>query len=451
MTVGTANIGKYRKTAEYSLKQTGILRIIGTVGLLLLCLGLSGCTALLSPISGVPAHRLPAQFHAKPKNNLKPIDIYRLRQEPPAAYLIDAGDILGVWIQGVLGDEGETLPFQLPEGDSDLPPAIGYPIIVREDGSISLPFVEPIQVNGLTLRQVEESIRRAYTVDRQILVAGKDRIIVTLMRERTHRVIVLRRDNQDLEVPGLGEVERQVIRLPAYKNDVLHALAETGGLPGLDAKNEVLVIRGSLIDAQRRDAFVKQFYENRPCDPCLCLPDVPEDCAIVRIPLRLPPGETPQFRPEDVILEEGDIVLIEGREREVYYTSGLLGGGEHELPRDYDLDVITAMAKSGGLRFAGSGGRGGGMGGGGMGGGGRMGGGWMVPPGQLFIIRKTPCGDQITIDVDLNRAIRDPRSRPLIEAGDILVLQYRPQEELVNFGIATFFTYGIAELIGGRR
>jgi hypothetical protein len=179
------------------------------------------------------------------------------------------------------------------------------------------------------------------------------------------------------------------------------------------------------------------------------MPELPEDCAILRIPLRLPPGETPQFRPEDIVLDNGDIVLIEGREREVYYTAGQLGGGEHELPRDYDLDVITAMAKAGGLPLGGGGrgGRGGGMmmGRGMMGGG--MGGGWQVPPGQLFIIRQTPCGDQITIDVDLNRAIRDPRARPLVQAGDILVLQHRPQEELVNFGIATFFTYGIARIV----
>ncbi len=447
MTVSTAKIDDHARTDGRTPMGRCAGRGIVLVGFFLACLASTGCTALLSPISGVPAHRLPAQFHAKEKNNLKPIDIFRLRQDPPTAYLIDGGDILGIWIQGVLGEEGETLPFQMPEPESDLPPSIGYPIIVREDGTVSLPFVNPIQVRGLTLRQVEELIRRSYTVDQQILVKGKDRIIVTLMRERTHRVIVLRRDGSDLLVPGLGEVQRQVIRLPAYKNDVLHALAETGGLPGLDAKNEVIIIKGSLIDAQRRDAFVREFYENRPCDPCLCMPDLPEDCAIIRIPLRLPPGEIPQFLPDDVILDEGDIVLIEGREREVYYTGGLLGGGEHELPRDYDLDVVTAMARSGSLMMTGNRGGGGGMMGGRMGGGGN----WQVPPGQLFIIRKTACGDQITIDVDLNRAIRDSRSRPLIEAGDILILQYRPQEELVNFGIATFFTYGLYEIMGNRR
>ncbi len=448
MTGSTAMIGDQPKTTGVNPTHRYATRGIALLGLAMACLASTGCTALLSPISGVPAHRLPAQFHAKPKNNLKPIDIYRLSQDPPTAYLIDSGDILGIWIQGVLGDEGETLPFQMPEPDSDLPPSIGYPIIVRENGSISLPFINPIDVRGLTLRQVEESIRRAYTIDQKILVPGQDRIIVTLMRERTYRIIILRRDSADYEKPGLGEVQKQVVRLPAYKNDVLNALSETGGLPGVDAKNEILILRGRLLDAQRRDAFVRAFYENRPCDPCLCMPELPDDQAIIRIPLRLPPGEVPRFKQEDIILEEGDIVLLEGREKEVYYTAGLLGGGEHELPRDYDLDVITAMAKSSALLGGGRGGGGGGM----MGGRGMMGGGnWQVPPGQLFIIRKTACDHQITIDVDLNRAIRDPRSRPLVQAGDILVLQYRPQEDIINFAIATFFTYGIADLVGGRR
>ena len=197
-------------------------RPIALLVLVALLFGTTGCTALLSPISGVPARRLPSQFLAKPKNNLVPIDVYRLRQDPPRAYLIDADDILGIWIQGVLGSEDETLPFQMPEADSDLPPSIGYPVVVREDGTISLPFVVPILVRGLTIGQVEQAIRKAYTIDKEILVPGKDRIIVTIMKERTYRVIVLRQDG--IQSAGDGqrglEIAPQTIRLPAYQNDV---------------------------------------------------------------------------------------------------------------------------------------------------------------------------------------------------------------------------------------
>lgn len=427
----------------------------------LLAVALSGCTSLLSPITGIPAHRLPPTFLAQPKNNLVPIDISRLRQEPPREYLVDADDILGIYIEGVLGAAEEAPPVHMPDKNSDLPPSIGFPIPVREDGTLPLPLIPPINVKGLTMAQIENAIRRAYTIENRILQPGKDRIIVTLMKERTYRVIVMRQDGvgQTRVQSGGGwgggfvqgsnmQTRGQPIDLPAYKNDVLHALAETGGLPGLDAENEIRVLKGRLMDARKRDEFVRAFYSAPICNPCVGRPPLPDDPAIVRIPLRLPPGMIPTFTEKDVILEEGDIVLIEGRDREVFYTGGLLPGGEWPLPRDYDLDVLGAMAMAGqgaasqaGMGRFGGGGMGGGFGAQSLGG---------APPGQLYILRKLPNNGQITIAVDLNRAINDPKSRPLVAPGDTLILQYKPEEEVVNFGLGTFFTFGIAEIIRGR-
>jgi hypothetical protein len=313
----------------------------------------------------------------------------------------------------------------MPQYGSDLPPAMGFPVPVREDGTISLPLAtDAIRVRGLTLTQIENVIRQTYTVQSQILQPGKDRIIVTLIRKRTYTVIVMRQDGvrQDNPMPGLTYekfTRGQAIQLEAYKNDVLSALAATGGLPGLTAKNEVLIMRTNQMDAEKRDAFVKEFF-SMPIEPCLCRPPLPDDPAILRIPLRLPPGEVPAFKPEDIVLNEGDIVYIENRDREVFYTGGLLGGGEFPLPRDYDLDVLGAMsivgqgvASTQGQRNYG-GGFGGGFGAGSVGG---------VPPGQLFILRKTPCNGQVTISVDLARAVRDPAARPLVQPGDMLILQ----------------------------
>jgi protein involved in polysaccharide export with SLBB domain len=428
---------------------------------LMLCLlaTIAGCTSLASPISGVPAHRLPPQFLPPPKNNLIPIDISRLRQEPPRQYLVDAGDILGIYIEGVLGKPDEPPPVHMPDRDSDLPPAIGFPIPIREDGSLALPLIPALTVRGLTLAQVENMIRKAYTQDSMILQEGKDRIIVTLMMERTYRIVVMRQDGaaqqqfgggaESVMMSGFSSTRSDTVNLPAYKNDVLNALAETGGLPGVDAKNEIKILRSSLMDARKRDEFVRAFYSQSCEDPCLCHPPLPEDPAIVRIPLRLPPGETPRFSPQDIILNEGDLILIESRDREVFYTGGLLGGGQFPLPRDYDLDVIGALSIAG----AGVGGSGRSGGAGGAGGAmginsGSVGG---VPPGQLYVLRKTPCNGQITIAVDLARAANDPSARPLVQPGDILILQYKPAEEILNFGLGTFFTYGITQLFQGNN
>lgn len=234
-----------------------------------------------------------------------------------------------------------------------------------------------------------------------------------------------------------------MVKLKAYQNDILHALVETGGLPGLNAKNEVKVLRASRADQRMRAQFMEQFYRQRQAamlDPCVCPPELPEDPSILRIPLRLPPGVAPQITERDIELRNGDIVYIESRDTEVFYTGGLLPGGEYPLPRDYDLDVLGAMA------LAGTGAYGSAAGGGG--GGGILGGGvGQVPPGKLYILRKTRCNGQVAIEVDLTSAINDPRQRPLIQAGDTLILQYKCEEELLNFGLGTFFTYGVQALL----
>ncbi len=429
-----------------------------TTGLLLLLVS-TGCQAVLSPISGVPAGRLPSGFMATPKNDLRPINIARLRQEPPREYLLDTGDTLGIFIEGVLGEVDAMPPFQMPEsGERTLPPAIGFPVPVREDGTLPLPLVPAMNVRGLTLTQVENVIRQAYTIDQQILRPGRDRIFVTLMRERTYKIVVLRQEGRDSMIgmrgrgmagfgsdPAFAPIGSQTIELPAYQNDILRALTATGGLPDETAKNEVLILRGGMADARRYDEFVQHFYRCPPSDPCLCFPPLPEDPSALRIPLRLPRGEVPTFSPEDIILQDGDVVMIESREAEVFFTGGMLGGGMFPLPRDRDLDVLEAISMVAGSNMQmGGGGRQGGNIFGSMGGGGASPSG--APPGQLFILRRTPCDGQITISVDLTQAIRDPKSRPLVQSGDMLVLQHKPIEEVVNFGIFTFFTFGIREL-----
>lgn len=427
-----------------------------------------GCTALTTPIKGVPARRLPPQFFATPKNNLVPIDVSRLSQEPPREYLLDKGDILGIYIEGILPssapDQVPALPpVHFPDKDSLLPPSLGFPVPVVEDGTISLPLIKPLNVAGLTVQQVRDLIRRAY-FDSKILNDTQLRVftpIVSLLQERSYNIVVVRQDsggsgggaqaNGGYISGGNDEsASGKALRLKAYQNDVLHALMETGGLPGLNAKNEIQILRASRADQRKRDEFVRQFYatfyNNNNCNPCVCPPTLPDDPSIVRIPLRLPPGVTPAFRPEEIILQEGDIVYIESRDREVFYTGGLLPGGEWKIPRDYDLDVLGAMAIAGrGIASTGQGGGGGGMGGNlavGIGG---------VPPGNLYILRKTPCDGQVTIQVDLTRAINNPRERPLIQPGDILILQYKCEEELLNFGLGTFFTFGIQQLFNGNN
>ncbi|WP_417734087.1 polysaccharide biosynthesis/export family protein [Rosistilla oblonga] len=445
----------------------------------LLVLASTGCTSFMSPMSGIPVGQLPPEMRGQSRNNLVPVPLSILRQQAPPHYLLDEGDILGIYIEGIMppkagADQTEAAPpVHFPEAGSDLPPSVGYPIPIRDDGTLPLPLVDPIQVRGMTLTQVEAAIRKAYVVDRNILKEGRDRILVSLMRERTYRVIVIREDEDDsLALPGggrggsgsqgsiVGGASRSgsgyTLDLPAYKNDVMHALAQTGGLPGLNAKNEVKILKANRVgqlDANGMPMMVMPgmmgadgmlagdcYGGCMPQDPCYsgCNLNEDYDPTAIRIPLRVYPGQMPHLQPADIILEEGDIVIVEARDTEVFYTGGLLPGGQFPIPRDYDLDVVGAMAIAG----QGLGSSGPSQGGGGMLGGGFAG----ASPTQLYVMRTTPCGDQFNISVDLNRALNEKSERLMIQPGDTLILRYKPCEELVNFSLVTFFTYGIREL-----
>ena len=454
------------------------------LGLSLAALWVTGCTQIVAPIDAIPADRVPKELLVQPTTT-RSIDFARLRRPPEKMYLLDKGDVLGIFIDGVLGQVDEAPPVQLAPLNSDLPPALGYPVPIRDDGTLPLPLIPPIFVKGLTIQEAETAIKRAYSEagvltanleepdnDNAEKNAGDDedsqeepktkkggideiRTIVTLMKERTYRVLVIRQDNlaaglnndvsQGLSVQrtvsaGLG----QVLQLEEGKNDVLQALSLTGGLPGFRAKNEVKIYRGgNEQDYAEKDRKILEHYQTHLADrsPCSIPPKmVGVNNETIRIPLRLRPDEVPTFQPSDIILGDGDIIVVESREKEVFYTGGKLGGGEYPLPRDYDLDVLTAMAiaKQG---FGALGERGGGGGGGGLGGQSAT-----IEPGQLIVLRKLPGNQQIAIEVDVTKAINDPRSRILVKAGDTLILRHKPAEEILNFGMGTFFTFGISEL-----
>ena len=447
---------------NFNTRSMSWLQRASSVGLALLGMLSAGCSTITQPISGIPARRIPPQFLAQSKNNLVPLDPARLSQEPPRDYLLDDGDILGIYIEGILpfvppDRPPEPPPVNFPDATSQLDPSLGFPIAVINDGTIQLPNLEPIKVRGLTIDQTRDLIRKYYLDSEILRESSRLQPIVTLMKERTYNVIVIRQDMGAVGGGGGGAGQAgftratdysatgRMLKLKAYQNDVLNALMESGGLPGVNAKNEVKILRASRADQRRRDEFVQQFYQQYYCnpDPCGCPPPLPEDPSILKIPLRLPPGTIPEFGPENVVLEDGDIVYIESRDAEVFYTGGLLPGGEFKIPRDYDLDVLTAMALSGGGISRQQNGGGGGMGGiGGMVG--------QVPPGMLYVLRKTPCNGQITIAVDLAKANVDPRERILVQPGDILVLRFKPSEEILNFSLGAFFTFGIQYALTNR-
>lgn len=572
----------------------------------LVVLSFNGCAAF-RPMDGVPARYLPDELRGPSRADQRTIDLSLLRQPVPAAYLLDSGDVLGVYIEGLLGRKEDVPPVHFPL-TNDVPPSLGYPMPVREDGTISLPVIGSLSVRGLTIIQAEQAVRRAYSTPQQILQPHQ-RISLALQQPRLYRVLVIRQEaSQQNSISGQGQLNLGVIKrgsgkivaLPAYKNDVLHALADTGGLPGLDAENAIYVIRARHagpsspsihcmpVDQQVRsrnkasraggqpeklairgqapevdssldwngvnrqarqpqggfsDPMIGQspslnqspispmhahpmngfsapvfespadrtrpaFVQGRPFDsrseitsrtdsirtdlsvqaaafqgmspqglPLQPQPDIglpgmsPLDAEpqpgqvtgspvipwdgtqrfapghqmfgaptpayfdsynedsiptidnpeIVRIPIRLKPGEQICFNQHDITLGDGDIIFIESRDTDVFYTGGLLGGGQYTLPRDYDVDILGAIAIAQGQgRSQGSSRQ--------IGGTSALNNDVTISASNAIILRPMPDGTQVPIQVNLYHALRNPAERVRIQPGDYVLLQYTKLE-----------------------
>ncbi len=419
---------------------------VGKLALVACAVVWSGCAAITNPVAnGVPARLLPPELLAESVEDLEPVPLDWLRVKPPKPYRLDTGDIVGVYVEGALGDRDQLPPINFPQV-ADLPPSIGFPIPVGDDGNVPLPLVNQVHVAGLTLPEAQEAIRKAYTEGagegkKQFLNPEEARVLVTLVRPRQARVLIIREDSPSLKpsindptyrlfgsAPSLGNTTQgtgSILELPAAEADVLSALARSGGLPGPTAANEVIIYRG---------------YDNVDGVPLpsewktsIATGDAETQPKTVRIPLRIKPGEEKPFDESAIFLKSGDIVFVPPRETDVYYTGGLLPAREVPLPRDNDIRVVEAVLRVGGPVISG---------------------GAIIgtfqntasfvtgiersSPSLLTVIRKTPNRGQLVIRISLNRALRDQRENILVKPGDVLVLQETPSEAVSRYLVSIF-------------
>ncbi|MCA9156750.1 MAG: polysaccharide biosynthesis/export family protein [Planctomycetales bacterium] len=410
----------------------------------------SGCVTFTK--HAVPASRLPNQFAAPERSSLVPINFSVLAGNKPAEYRLDSDDILAITIPGVVPPDAKELPPIImsvqqslsqkyyPPNGTFITPGLGIPVTVQANGDLQLPLIPAIHARGLTQLQLAEEIRKAY-ITKGIVKEGNDQVNVSLIRGRVNRVLVLREDipqpaNVGVVVKGNAILHKrgsaEVIDLPVYESDVLHALATSGGLPGVDANNEVWILRKSIL-GENDAAQLKNLVDNGE-DLINAVSQLPAHLEAIRIPLKLCPDQPIPFAPEDVLLQDGDIVYIEPRRNEYFYTGGLLPGGQIPMPRDEDLDVLEAVALAQGSV-------------GGLGGTAAVsvlragaGVGNIVPPTRLLVLRKLPNGDQLPIRVDLAKAMHDPTERINIMAGDYIMMYYKPGEMTTN-SVLNFFNF----------
>lgn len=108
------------------------------------------------------------------------------KQPSPKIYRLDAGDVLAIVIDGVLGSYDESPPIIQPPAGSGLAPSIGYPIPVQDDGTVSLPLIDDVTVRGLTTKQARDKIRAAYIEGEAPILTKDARILITIYQKRTY-------------------------------------------------------------------------------------------------------------------------------------------------------------------------------------------------------------------------------------------------------------------------
>ena len=387
-------------------------RIVAAIALA--AAGLStGCAAVSNPVAdGIPVRRLPAEVLGKSKADMQPIDLTLLRRKEPDPYRLDKGDLLAIVAADLFGPENAPIPVNPPD-PNNREASSGYPVPVRDDGTISLPGqnenIKPLDVRGKTLREVEEDIKKMIVKADQFK-EGKFKVSVQMARRRQYRVYVQREDTQQIPFTGSGggaifqnkKGAGVTVYLDEGRNDVLNALNLAGGPPGLDAKNELIIQRGTFDPANPKKN-------------------------VTRIPLRMFPEDQLRISEADITLRDGDIVLVEASQTEFYSTGGVITAKQWPLPRDYDLSVLQALAISnapivnGGftqtafVAQAFSTGLG------------------TPSPALCTILRQLPNGQQLNIRVDLDRALRDPRENIRILAGDFIILQERPGDAVLRY------------------
>jgi protein involved in polysaccharide export with SLBB domain len=399
------------------MTRTAILRLASVLA----ACAANGCAGLTNPVAdGIPVRRLPDEVFAKPKSELEEVPLNMLRINNPGDYRLDKGDTLAIVADEVLTKSDQPTPVQFLVNPNSTKTAVqGVPVPVQDDGTIILPLLDPIDVRGKTLIEVRNLIIDQMVNKKQIVVPGKERVLVDLMQPRRYRVLVVREDSATgtatfaqagLTAAIAGATKKGnafSVALEPGRNDLLQALTQTGGPPGLDAKNEIIIRRGK--------------YD--PADPAK---------GYTRIPLRARPSEPLRFTEKDITLDDGDTVYIEARDTEAFYTAGLLGSAQVPLPRDYDLRVIEAITQVRGPLINGSFSQNAfvasavntGIG---------------NPSASLVtVIRQLPNLQQIRIRVDLNEAFRDLRENIIIMPGDVVVLQERPGESLARYFTQTF-------------
>ena len=188
---------------------------------------------------------------------------------------------------------------------SAAPGALFEPINVRvgDDGQIDLPLIRSVDVNGMSLKEVEEAIHAGF--------------VPQVVNDAAVHVELVSEDGTEVLVIG-AVVEPGLVRLGRNHRDLLHAIVAAGGVTQQGSGRATL---------QR----IRQRGDEQVVD--LTDPDGLREAMV------LPP------------LDTGDIITVEAAMPNTIFVGGLVRFGR---PQQYDpgvnISVLQAIAAASGLR-----------------------------------------------------------------------------------------------------
>ncbi|MGB0760056.1 MAG: polysaccharide biosynthesis/export family protein [Rubripirellula sp.] len=365
-----------------------ILSCVASLSILLL----TGCYApLKSP--GIPASTLPDSFRMPTKRFSNDLNFAMLTQPVPVSYRLGPKDQIQVEIAN-LNPRFLRLGQVAPETAPGVTSRNLIQVELDESGRALLPLIGSVSFKGKTISEARLQLIAWYSDG----YLDDPKVSVTLISPATTRVLVL------------GEVANPgVFELPKYENDIAHAIALAGGLI-LESADEITVHRrqaqGQISPAQYEASEGEVSFSD--------LVDVASP-SIIRIPLRSTiPVELPIA---DVVLENGNVVVVNKCAEEAFFVVGLLNpnglvrfslgtdnrdlGNGFTLPKDRDIDVVTAVAMAGYIDPIDS-------------------------PTTVTVHRTRPNGSPMLIRVDLIQARYNRAENIMVQGGDIIYLNPDP-------------------------
>jgi len=417
-------------------------RLVGTwcvvaAGLLLL----TGCYAPLVSV-GTPATLLPDEYRMPMRTAGEPMNYASLTRPPGGEYLLGPDDVLEVTIPD-LYEGGPMTPMR---------------VRVMPDGQISLPLVGGVRIQGMTISEAQAAIAdryaQGYLVQPRVIVflADMAKIRVLVFGDvKNPGVYELFKTENDVghalaAAGGLTEEAAELVelhrRVPAPAEAVSPPPMQPGETevlpdvqtPGPPREAESVApailpaVRLKRLPAPQSSPLVASSHRQpgrswsavSPAAPLAVVPasahtilrsPTADPKQVLRFPLR---GMSADAIPTSAItLQAGDAVVVPSRRHEVFYVVGKLNpvnvvrftaserdrelGTGFVLPRDREIDAVTAVAMAGYIDPIDS-------------------------PTTVTVHRTMPDGCPLLIRGDLIKARCNPKENVLIWPGDIVYL-----------------------------